>query len=514
MKTRGSLEDEKFNAAQGSAATASRSSVRRAGQKRWLQWSAIALIAVAYLVDLTPGHIFAPDDFAAYTMHAANLAEGRPYTSINYIANPKAFWLAPTNGYPPVYPLLLAPVYKMFGLNLRALKAVTVLCFVVFLGMFEIFSRPMLSPPLSVCALLILSFNPIFWDQRDYILSEFPYVMFSFAALLVIQNTYKSLTAESLRIGTALLLSLLLYCAYGTRTIGIVLIPALVLADLVKFKRPSRFMMAAVAGALALILAQTVFITSPKGYISAIEFSPRMMFVNAAYYAKTLSYVWQNGFSKKVQILFALFFTGLAAFSFVRNLWKERSAREFYLLGYIAILIAWSAEIGLRGLLPVVPLYLVYGLEQFGRIIEPLGRVAHRTAIALLLMFCGVTYFGEIHRESRLPHEPDVRDLSARELFSFLQTHTQPSEVLIFSKPRSLALFTNRQVASLAPDESPEDSADFMKSIHATIVVKTDWSPPSWPNFVENERSQLQEIFHNSDFQVFRVKWETAHPLE
>jgi len=90
MKTRGSLEDEKFNAAQGSAATASRSSVRRAGQKRWLQWSAIALIAVAYLVDLTPGHIFAPDDFAAYTMHAANLAEGRPYTSINYIANPKA----------------------------------------------------------------------------------------------------------------------------------------------------------------------------------------------------------------------------------------------------------------------------------------------------------------------------------------------------------------------------------------------------------------------------------------
>src|SRR5258708_17798801 len=40
--------------------------------------------------------------------------------------------------------------------------------------------------------------------------------------------------SDEFRIGKALLLSLLLYCSYGTRTIGIVLLPAVLLADLIK----------------------------------------------------------------------------------------------------------------------------------------------------------------------------------------------------------------------------------------------------------------------------------------
>jgi len=477
-----------------------------AWSKLW-PWSVIVIIAVAYLAHLSPGHDFVNDDFAAYVMHAANLVQGRTYTNIDYIPNPKALWLGPSNGYPPIYPLILAPVYKMFGLNLKSLKVVTVLCFVVFLVLFEILSRPMLSPFLRICALLILAFNPIFWNQRDYILSEFPYLMFSFGALLVIQRTCKNLTPENLKIGAAVLLSVLLYCSYGTRTIGIALLAAVVLADLLKFGRPSRFMMIVAAGAIALILAQTVLITSPTGYISAVRFSPRMMFGNAMFYAKTLSYVWQNGFSKAVQIVFALIFTTFAAVGFARNLWNERSAQEFYLLGYVGILIAWSAEIGLRGLLPVVPLYLVYGFEQIERVVTPLGSLARWSIAASLLIFCGATYAGEFRKEARQPAEANVYDAAAQELFSFLRVHTQPSEILIFPKPRSLALFTGRPVASFGPGESPEDSANFMRSIHSTILVSPDWGPPSWASFLAAYKGQLHEVFHNSEYQVFRVDW-------
>jgi hypothetical protein len=101
----------------------------------WL-WGVVIILAVVYLSSLSPGHVFANDDFAAYIMHGANLVEGRPYASIRYVPNPRALWLSPTNGYPPVYPLMLAPVYKVWGVNLEAFKIITIACFVGFLVIF------------------------------------------------------------------------------------------------------------------------------------------------------------------------------------------------------------------------------------------------------------------------------------------------------------------------------------------------------------------------------------------
>lgn len=486
-----------------------------AGRKRretFLQFVLIGVIAAVYLAHLSPGHVFINDDFAAYVMHAANLVEGRPYTAINYVPNPKALWVAPANGYPPVYPLLLAPAYKIWGLNLRALKVVTVLCFVVFLVIFDELTRSVFSPLMRPCVMLILAFNPVFWEHRDNLLSEFPYLMFSFASLLVVQRVYRVLSADELKIGKALLLSLLLYCSYGTRTIGIVLLPALALADLIRFRRPSRFALAVLLFTAVLIIGQTVFLISPKGYVSAVQFSPRMTVNSAIFYAKTLSYVWQNSFNKKVQIMFGLLFTSLAAVSYIRRLRCKGSAGEFYLAGYLAILFVWSAEIGLRGLLPILPMYFAYGLQEFGRFAESLGRSVLAISLSLLMLFAGVTYAGEYTNASRQPREPNVQDATAQELFSFLRTHTQPAEVLIFPKPRSLALFTNRRVASLAPEELPEDSYQFMKSVNADIIVAPRWSPPSWESFLEHRKVNTLELFHNSDYQVFRVKWDQKVP--
>ncbi len=482
-------------------------------QRTLLQLGLIGVIAAVYLSHLSSGHVFANDDFAAYVMHAANLVEGRPYTAINYVPNPKALWLAPTQGYPPVYPLLLAPAYKIFGLNLRGMKVVTVICFIAFLMIFGELTRSTISPPMSLCALLILSFSPVFWEHRDYLLSEFPYLMFSFGSLLVFQRVYRNLTADEFRIGKALLLSLLLYCSYGTRTIGIVLLPAMALADLIKFRRPSRFVLAVLFFTVVLITGQTLLLAFPKGYVSALQFSPRMTVNHAVFYAKTLSYVWQNGFSKKIQIMFALLFTSLATVGYARKLQCKSSASEFYLAGYLMVLFVWSAEIGLRGLLPILPLYFAYGLQEFGRMADSLGHPIPAISMSLLLLFAGVTYAGEIRNVSYQLPEPNVRDATARELFSFLSTHTQPTEVLIFPKPRSLALFTNRRVASLAPDELPGDSYQFMKSVNASIFVSARWNPPSWRSFLENREASTLELFHNSDYQVYQIKLDENSPV-
>ena len=103
-------------------------------------------------MSLTPGHALIPDDYAAYIMHAANIVEGRPYAEIKFVPNPDAMWISPPEGYPPIYPLMLAPVYKFFGVNFRAMKVVSVACFVIFLIVFLRLTDPIChAPAKSAC---------------------------------------------------------------------------------------------------------------------------------------------------------------------------------------------------------------------------------------------------------------------------------------------------------------------------------------------------------------------------
>ncbi|HLK18537.1 MAG TPA: hypothetical protein VKT81_06250, partial [Bryobacteraceae bacterium] len=254
----------------------------------------ILVVAIIYVVTLKPGHVFVNDDFAAYIMHAKNLIEGHTYSDIRYIPNPDAMWLSPASGYPPIYPMILAPLYRIFGVDLRAFKIATVFCFIGFLAVYAELTREDIGWNGCAALLVLISFNPVFWGQRDFILSEFPYLLFSFAALLVIERAYARLDRNRVDIRDALLVSGLIYCAYGTRTIGITLVFALIVADLWKFRRPSRFLLCVISLVGALIGGQTLLLTSPSGYVSAFHFSLHTIAMNTVYYGKTLSYVWAN----------------------------------------------------------------------------------------------------------------------------------------------------------------------------------------------------------------------------
>src|SRR5436309_10610680 len=73
---------------------------------------------VFFSLTLRPGHDWG-DDFAHYIGHARNLVEGRPYRDTGYLFHPR---VNNPDTYPPVFPLLLAPVYMLRGLDLTSLK--------------------------------------------------------------------------------------------------------------------------------------------------------------------------------------------------------------------------------------------------------------------------------------------------------------------------------------------------------------------------------------------------------
>src|SRR5262245_21869490 len=84
-------------------------------------------IGAFYLLTLRQGHGWG-DDFSMYIHHAKNLAEGVPYGKTGYIYNPYIHLYTSDQAqigpqtYPPVVPLLLTPIYYLWGLNLNAFK--------------------------------------------------------------------------------------------------------------------------------------------------------------------------------------------------------------------------------------------------------------------------------------------------------------------------------------------------------------------------------------------------------
>jgi len=470
-----------------------------------LTWIIVTIIAGSYFFGLTPGHIFAQDDFGAYVMHAENLVQGRPYTQIHYVPNPEA-WISPANGYPPAYPLLLAPVFWQRGLDLHAMKMATVFTFAIFLGAFAIWLRPLCSPRIRTLAVLLVGFSPALWTYRDFISSEFPYLMFSFLALLAIRRAASSPAPDGCGLGWALLVAALLYACYATRTIGIALPIALTCKELAQRKRFSRFMILTCAILAALIGLQAALLTSPSGYISVVRISIGSALSNLWSYSKSITFAWHNGFSKTAQGLLGLALTSCAAFAFLRRNRKGTSIEAWYLLVYMAILIASGIQIGIRGLLPILPIYLTYVVLGISDLQMRMRPISARIFVAAAAFCIVATYVGSLRQPIRSATAADVNDPSAQELFSFLRTQTAPSDLLVFSKPRTVSLFTSRMATALGPDEAPEDSARFLQSAGAQFLIQSTWNPPAYRHLIEKEGATMTEVFHNRDFQVLRFR--------
>ena len=473
----------------------------------WLTWIFVALISTSYFIGLTPGHIIAQDDFAAYVMHAANLVEGRTYAQIRYVANPAAPWIGPANGYPPAYPLLLAPVYWQRGLDLRAMKIVTVFTFAIFLAAYAKWIQPQVPPSTRVVAVLVVGLNPALWTYRDFISSEFPYLMFSFLALLAIQRA-NTKSKDFWNPGWAVLVAVLMYAAYATRTIGIALPIALVCAELGRQERRTRFLLLTLALLAAFIAIQAAVITSPAGYVSVMHISAASVLTNFWSYAKSLTFAWHNGYSKSAQIALGIVGTALAAIALVRRNRRGASLEASYLLAYLAILTAWGTQIGIRGLLPILPIYLTYVLLGLSDAAASSSRQAARAFLTGAALCITCSYVSGLWHRFPQASVVNVNDASTQELFSFLRAQTAPSDLLVFSKPRTLSLFTGRTTTSLGPDEAPPDSVQFLQRTGVRFLVQVPWNPPAYQQVIAQQGAAMTEVFRNRDFQVLRLQFE------
>ena len=150
---------------------------------------------------LTRGHSWL-DDFAAYVMQAKSILDG----AMGEFVRRNAFTVSASSyppgpaAYPWGFPLLLAPVYAMFGLNALAFKLVNTLFYALFLIVLFALARTRLTDAESLLLTAALAFNPALLLAQDQIISDIPFLFFCTLSIFFLHRTQCGASVAALRL--------------------------------------------------------------------------------------------------------------------------------------------------------------------------------------------------------------------------------------------------------------------------------------------------------------------------
>ena len=470
------------------------------------------LIGVFYLTTIRAGHAWG-DDFSLYIRHAQNIVHGLPYSETGYIYNPHNPDVGPKL-YPPGFPLLLAPVIGIFGSHLRPMKILVIALFAGSLLVMIFLFRNVLSMSYVAALVLIVGLNPFFWQFKDQILSDIPFLFFALLSLGLFAYADASDGSARRRSVLALLSGVAAYAAYATRTLGFTLIPCFVVHDLWRFRRLRSTATLATTVPIALATCQYMLWYRDTSYLDQIAHPVSVAVHNAPVYLRALSDLWENGYSTLVKKIAFLVAGALAAGGYVTSRGAGLSLFHLFPLLYVVPVIMWPADEGMRLLIPIAPFYFCFCLLGVCRIDAAVARRwKHNDAV--LVVFLASVLASYAFRYSTLQFGPlreGIAKPESRQLFEFITASTDPDDVLIFSRPRALALMTGRRVSGGFRAANPCGVWEYNRKIGASYIVT---GPPLEPvdedvldlrEFVARFTDALQPVLVNADFAVYRIR--------
>ena len=312
----------------------------------------IALIGVFYLMTIRPGTFWGEDSFM-YIRHAMNIVDGVKYDKLGIILNPHA--MINPRALPPGFPFLLAPIYKFFGFSIPAMKVEICLLFLVFLSLLMALVRRRLSFVSLLGLLVIFSFHPDILNFKDAILSDIPFLVFTYWALLLIHQFYESGYSKA-GFFSAVYLGIVIYLAYGTRSAGAALLPSLLAYEFIHWRRISLRTILTAGVFLFLAGIQWVFFHNEGDYLKILSKNDVLAAVKDNLHS--FSTFWYDGEHLKIQIVILSSILFFALSGFVAQLKRRPLITEIFFIIYWASIFTWPLAYSFRYFLPVLPLFI------------------------------------------------------------------------------------------------------------------------------------------------------------
>ena len=482
----------------------------------------IACIVILYALAARDGHNW-KGDFSQYIMHAQNLVQGIPYTqlgvlSIDGIAHA---------GTPPGYPLIIAPIIALLGLNFIALKIQMAVLFGLGLWVYWKHIQNDLPIKWALCSLAFLAFTPWILKFSNNLLTDIPYLTASLFALFWAHKFFQNPP----HFKSAMIVSTTIVLACSFRSIGIVIVGTMVIYAIL-FRRHHLVHTLGIA-LVSYICITIIYFSFEAGGSYASQFS-----LNPYIIAKA---VWQNlvGLERSFTQMVALYPSRdekslsyniinkpiLIAYCLLMflGLFRSIQKRGFYLhdlympLSLIPLLI-YPYPMRARYLLPLLPFAHAYTLIGFRyllvilckyfshNILRPIFRYRHILPVLLWLPLF-FAYWGHYTlrpttKEANVLKDPDVQSL-------FQEIHNRQTEIscVLFWRPRILRLFTPVQTAGVYNINQHPWTLEEIAHINRLGVSHIILDPhnPKLATFTTLHPNHFKSVFKNDTFHLMQI---------
>jgi hypothetical protein len=468
------------------------------------------------------------DDFAMYVRHAENLAKGIPYADTGYILNPYNPNVGPIT-YPPLYPLVLVPVYKLFGFSLELMKFENVLFLLGSLIVFWWLFRSRLSPPYWATLLAVVGLNPFIWEFVNRVLPETLFLLLIGLAFVYIERSYRLLRQGHYRLVYPLLAGFLLFLPYASRSVGILLPLAFGLYDVVSSRRVTRFAVLATLVFGLLFVVENKFIHSDVGYTylldkrslsadgdepeSAGQVMTHQFGVTVDYaltVVRSLAEFVDNGYSSVVR-RGVLVLVGVAAlWGFLVRVRRGFSLFEAFTIVYIGFFVFGPVPGGARYMIPFAPLFFFYCYAGLENIDSARASPSRKYGLALVSLLVFGSYIAGFSTKPFETYPEGAEDPDAVGLYGFIRENTTPDDVFLCERPRMLALYTERRaVAYHAPDFKAAQNDPSLWNFYERTGVDYIIAGPSddeyYQSFLDRRTGVYEQVFANEKFRVLRI---------
>jgi len=488
---------------------------------------------------LTEGHDWG-GDFSAYIMQAQSIWQGNPS---DFIQTNRFMIEESTNppgpiAYPWGFPVLLAPFYAFFGLNMLALKSLNIVCYLIFIISLWLGFRRYHSHFWRVILVCFFALNPFFLHFMNKVISDIPFLVFSTFSVLLVGRVVIQRHRLVSKISDQLLLGVLIAISFSIRTQGILILAALGATQFISVVKNTIVQQRGATGAKTKeknILLRRFFSRSSNSWVFIL---PHVSFV-------IVTLLWWNvlpeGGSSHIsqfnnlslgQIIHHLlyyfklpadFFSGVPASQTlygaslplaIIGMFKRRDS-DYHIIIYgvmtIFLLIVWPPRQGLRFLFPLLPFYLSFaltGLETCRDISHGLWNVLWKIVIVcpVIIIIIFFLRFSIMNASENLVNqrmESSGPYLStSKEVFSFISNNTETDDIIVFSKPRVMRLFTNRQSIRI------ERVDNLTQGDYLCISLYPDATHQIENNDVVSlhENGRIHLVYQNMNFQLYQIK--------
>lgn len=480
-------------------------------------FACLLLLLPLLYIGVSPNHDWG-DDFAQYLIQARNVVEGKPQTANGLVFDQKSGDFA-LRAYPLGFPLLLVPIYLVSGLSVKPyLLALSVSLIFLGLLLFEFF-RKKIGDVCAILLALLFCYHTFSLEMKEQILSEIPFTLFLF--ILFYLRTKEN--AKSNMVMTLLTGALIGWIA-SVRIIGWVALAALVLseftekevqdADETRSSKLKRLTLLSGSAVLLFVLVNYVFLRIPIGgffgfYSKALGDHANPVVANYELYRAIAGFMFKYPFfSGALPTAWLL----LSLVSWAVTFFRHRRIQEWFFLIYVVTLLFYPYQSGgFRFVFPVFPLLLYYFISA---LLSLKRFVPEKGLRVIVILFLGFLLYGysegwkaHLWQQHEIVEGPQ-RDVS-RQLFSYLDEYTQPSDLLVFLKPRALVLYAKRPSTYLVAGQTPpQTDAVFQRlGVRYLILPKAvegdELYDRKMVNYFEQYSSSYTIKWENGSFKVF-----------